>query len=446
MLNKLILAFIIIAHVFILSKLIYFPYPELFIYPYLTNHGLKPYQQIMDQHFPGLMFLPINFDNLGMRNEVIARWWSVSIVALTQLMLFFIAKKILKDDKKALLVNSLYLIWQPFFEGWVLWIDSFLPLLLLGAFYFLYCRQFLFSGFLIGLGIVFKQTLIPLAFLVLVFTFFQNRKSFFSFLLAILAPLALIILHLFKIGVLKDFWYWTIIFNLTTYAKFGTNFTVHVSFITRILLVYLPFILIWFTKDKRLNLIFTIFLIGSMAGVFDRASFVHFQPSLPFAILATILGLGRMNNVKKIGITLYIMLAVWWLIIFYKGHIGDKVFFFETETKQIAGKIKQYTNPADKIFVFGAPPHLYQMADRLPAGNLFVFQFPWFLKAAEEKILTGLIQDQPKIIIADRNAEIEGKFIKDYAEKIDRYIRENYEKIDSVGSTEILRRENGQKD
>ena len=73
MLSKLILVLILITHVFILTKLVFFPYPELFIYPYLTNHGLKPYSQILDQHFPGLMFLPINFDNLGMNNEVSAR-------------------------------------------------------------------------------------------------------------------------------------------------------------------------------------------------------------------------------------------------------------------------------------------------------------------------------------------------------------------------------------
>ncbi len=62
------LLFIILIHIFITFKLIFFPYPELFIYPYLTNHGLLPYKQILDQHFPGLMFLPINFNNLG-KNE-----------------------------------------------------------------------------------------------------------------------------------------------------------------------------------------------------------------------------------------------------------------------------------------------------------------------------------------------------------------------------------------
>ena len=92
MLNKylLFLLGLIIIHVFILTKLIYFPYPELFIYPYLTNQGLKPYQQILDQHFPGLMFLPLNLDNLGMNTPEVARIWSISIVILAQVILFII--------------------------------------------------------------------------------------------------------------------------------------------------------------------------------------------------------------------------------------------------------------------------------------------------------------------------------------------------------------------
>ena len=100
-LQYLFLGLILFAHGFILTKLIFFPYPELFVYPYLTNQGLAPYSQILDQHFPGLMFLPLNFDNLGMNNEISARIWLISIVLVTHLLLFFIARSILKSGKSS---------------------------------------------------------------------------------------------------------------------------------------------------------------------------------------------------------------------------------------------------------------------------------------------------------------------------------------------------------
>lgn len=450
---KLILFVIILFHGLVISKLIFFPYPELFVYPYLTNHGMKPYQQILDQHFPGLLFLPLNFDNLGMRDAFISRVWLITIVILTQLLLFFISKGLFKSSKKALLVNLLYLIWQPFFEGWVFWIDSILPLILLPAFYAFYKNKLFLCGLFLGIGIVFKQTLIPLSFLIMIYLFWKSKKFNLSliFLSGLVGPVALMILYLTSINVTGDFWYWTIVFNLTTYAKYGTSIPTSFAFIARVLLVYLSSFFGWFGKDKRITLAIFIFLIGSLAGVFDRANFVHFQPSLPFAILATSLGVYQLHkqNYFKIMIFIYLAITFWWLGIFYKGHIsygskllsfGEKVLFFDDQLKLTASKIRQLSKPNDKIFVFGAAPNLYQLADRLPAGDVFVFQFPWFLKIAGGRLLEGIIRDKPEIVISDRTVTIEDQPITEFASQIDEYIQKNYKVIDNVGTIEILRR------
>ena len=117
-LSYLILGAILLTHIFIFTKLIYFPYPELFIYPYLTNHGLKPYGQILDQHFPGLMFFPINLDNLGMNTPEGAKFWSISIVIIIHLMIFLIGSEIFKN-RLSQLMNMLKaeLVFQELFKG-----------------------------------------------------------------------------------------------------------------------------------------------------------------------------------------------------------------------------------------------------------------------------------------------------------------------------------------
>lgn len=445
---KFLLILIILVHSFVLLKLQFFPYPEFFIYPYLTNNGLLPYREILDQHFPGLMFLPINFDNLGMTDPFVSRIWLITMVAIIQLFLFLIANNILKSEKKAILINFLYLLWQPFFEGWVLWIDSLLPLLLLPAFYCFYKNKFFICGLLLGIGIVFKQTLIPLTFLVFAYTIWTTKSlgKIGRLLLGIFIPITLMFLYLLNIGVLEDFWYWTITFNLTIYAKYGTSIPKSIGFVTRILFVYSTFLLLWSSdfknKDRRIVAIITIFLIGSLAGVFDRADFVHIQPSLPFALLGTTLGLyslGR-NNLVKLGVIIYILVTFWWQKVFFQGHISDKVLLFDGQTKQTALKIKQYTQKGDKIFVFGAVPHLYQLSETLPAGDVFVFQFPWFLSVAEGRILKGLEVDQPKIVVSDRSINIEGQLITEYAKELDQYIQKNYQVIDQVGTTSIMSR------
>ncbi|MBI2596956.1 hypothetical protein HYW41_02255 [Candidatus Daviesbacteria bacterium] len=438
------LALLIILHTFLLSRLIFFPYPELFVYPYLTNRGLKPYQQILDQHFPGLMFLPINFDNLGMKTPEVARLWLISVVSFTHLLLFLISSKILKSKFRALLVNLLYLIWQPFFEGWVLWIDSLLPIVLLPAYYALYKRKFFLTGLLLGMGIIFKQVLIPLAGLVLIYIFWEMRevRVIRRYLYGLGLPLVFVTAYLFSIGVLGDFWYWTIVFNMITYVQFGRGMGPSFAHFARVALVFgiASFILLKIkTRDAQLLLIF---LFGTLFGLSTRFDFVHFQPALPFAALATAYIFWKLGGswVVKVFAVGYLLTTVWWLVTFYRGHLGEKILFFDKQTVEVASKIRRYTKNNDKIFVFGAAPNLYQMSDRLPAGDIFVFQFPWFLMAAEDRLLAGIIKDQPQIIVSDRNTEIEGRKISDFAPKLDKYIIQNYHSIDKVGTVSILNR------
>ena len=442
---------IILLHILAIYKLVFLPTPELFIYPYLTNHGLKPYSQILDQHFPGLMFLPVNFDNLGMQNETIARIWLVGIVVATHILIFFICRKVLSSSKKALMVNFLYLLWQPFFEGWVLWLDTFLPLFLLPSFYCIYkyvytkgkVTNVFFAGLFLGLGVIFKQVLIPLSFLILIFLFLYNRrlKTALIFLYGFLPPIILMLLYFWESGVLSDFWYWTVTFNLTTFAQLGRKAAPFSQFI-RVWFVAAFALLPLFFKDKKLSLLLLIFIIFPIVEIYNRFDFVHFQPALPFVIMATILGFTQ-NNKHKIKIFLvlvYGLVALRWLTVFYSGHISNHIFFFDQHTKEIALKVKQYSSPREKIFIFGEIPHIYQMSQTLPAGDIFVFQFPWFLKIAEDRILEGVKKDKPNIIVSDRTVEIEGQNITDFAKNIDQYIQKNYQIIDRVDKTEILRR------
>lgn len=440
----LLLGLILTIHILFFSKLIYFPYPELFIYPYLTNNGLSPYSQILDQHFPGVMFFPVNLDNLGMNTPQTARIWSIGIVIIIHLMLFLIGKEILKSKRKALLLNALYLLWNPFFEGWVLWIDNFLPLFLLPSFYVLYKKNFFWGGFFLGLAIVFKQTVIPLSFLVLFYIFLATRniKKTFAYVVGILIPVSLMLGYIISLGSFKDFWYWTVTFNLTTYAQFGTRVSASSGYIARVFLVYAASLLSLFSKNKKEVYLLFIFLFGSMIGAFERTDFVHLQPSLPFAILATVIGVNLLWKKKliKFAAALYLIIALWWLNIFFKGHLSQKIILFDDETREIAAKIKMYTRPGEKIFIFGAVPHLYQMTDTLPAGDIFVFQFPWFLRIAENRLLEGIKADKPEIIVSDPSVNIEGQRLIDFASEINEYIYEHYEKIEKVGTTDILRR------
>lgn len=442
------LVIILALHSFILTRLLFFPYPELFVYPYLTNKGLIPYKQIFDQHFPGLLFLPINLNNLGMTTPETARIWLVGIVLLTQLLIFFISKKIYLNTKLSLFACVFYLIWQPFLEGYVLWIDNFLPLFLLPAFYFLYFGltrrknlNLFLAGLFLGICILFKQMAIPLsAMLFLVLVFYHQPVRTLTFYLIGLIPIPLLlIIYFVMIQDFKEFFYWTVVFNLTTFVIYGKKLP-SLSGLIKIIGIYSPIIFFPKLKDQKLIVILLVFIFGSLSGDFARFDFVHFQTSLPFiAILSTGLCLRTLNyKIFRWLILIYIAMTCFWLVSFYKGHLSSQIMFFDSQTYQIAFEIKKRSSTNDEIFILGPPPHLYQISDRIPAGRIFVFQFPWFLRVSQDKFLQALKSSQPKLIVRDNSVVIEGNSVTSFASDLESYINQNYIIINRIGTIEFL--------
>src|SRR4030042_3504775 len=446
-----ILGFIILIQLILLSKLIFFPYPELFSYPYFTSHGLIPYKQIFDQHFPGFMFFPINLYTLGMTTPQMARLWQFALVVLIQLILFFVTKKLFKSNILALSTNFLYLIWQPFFEGWVLWVDSFLPLFLLPAFYFSYKAKegrnkydYLLAGLFFGISLIFKQVIIPLIVLVLLYYLLEKKylKGVYWYLLGLLPLPILMIFYFFLKGAFYEFIYWTVTYNLTVFAEFGKK----VPSITDLIIVTSVFGISLFgifnLRKRNIFIWILIFTVGSILFAYARYDLVHLQPVLPFICLSSVIGIEWLLKKKstKLIIILYILGTLFFLNNFYKSHLGNRVLFYDSDTITVAEKLSQETKPGEHVFLFGVSAHIYQMTNTLPAGNVFVFQFPWFMRVAEDRILAGIEKDEPEIILADNSVKIGGQRITDFEPKIYKYILENYEKKYTIGSVDFMKR------
>jgi hypothetical protein len=451
----LICLFITIAvHLTILSKIVFFPYPELFIYPYLVSEGLLPYKQILDQHFPGIMFFPINLFTLGMRSIEVALLLHVGIVFINHVLIFIVARSYFKSSKKGLAANLVYAFWHPFLEGYVLWIDSIIPPILLLSYVFISKTKndksnwlAFVSGFLMGVGLVFKQTAILTSILVGIYLIKKRAHNFKSFVLGFVVPPILMGFYFLAIGVFKDFIYWTITFNLTTFAESGRKYPSFTEIVKSFWIFGPAFILVFaciFKNNFNKNLILILmFFLGSMLFAYARFDFVHLQPALPFlSILLVEFLILIPRKFRFFLILFYVFSSLYLQLPFYRWAATKRDFFFGDFEKRLVEKVKHYSQGDDPVFVFGTTPHLYFLADRLPPGRIFVFQFPWFMKVAETKILRGIISDPPKVVIRDRNAQVEGMSLIGYMPKIEAYINRYYEVVEKVDNTEILIKNN----
>src|SRR3989337_1054294 len=98
-------------------------YPEFFVYPYLTTAGWLPYRQIIDQHFPGLFFMPVNFFTLGFINPRSLKILSLLLVIFQSALIYRIAKSI-SSRVYPLIAMVTFALWQPFFSGNHLWLKA----------------------------------------------------------------------------------------------------------------------------------------------------------------------------------------------------------------------------------------------------------------------------------------------------------------------------------
>jgi hypothetical protein len=334
-----------------------------------------------------------------------------------------------------------YMVWQPFFEGNQLWLDQFLPLFILPGFWFFVRNNFFISGLLLGLGVVFKQTLVPLlVFIGFVLLVKRQFKNFLNFGIASLIPSVLMLLYFYSNGSLKDFWYWSIQFNLSTYAAQG----VLMPTLNQLIKISLPFVLILVSlvvlKRQRLAWLYFGFLSFSIIGGIARFEFIHLQPAMPFFCLLLGLAFKHFDSKTKLfWAVLTLVLAGWFYL--QQDNFGTTR-FFEKENQVLISEIIKRASPGEEIFLIGVQPHVYAFTRTIPAGRLFVFQFPWFLEKSGQRVLVGLEKSRPKLIVYDSQSQIDGQYLRNYAQYLVQYMNSHYKLVWNLGSTAIYESRN----
>lgn len=442
-----ILCFIVLIHIFTLSKIVFFPYPELFVYPYLVERGLIPYKQIFDQHLPSFLLSPFNFYDLGLRNEATARIYLYLIVISAHFLIFLISRNLFENKKKLFIGNTFYLLTQPLFEGNYLWIDSFLTPILLLAFWFSLkliekneARWALLTGICLGLSIYFKQTMFLLVIFLILF-FYSTAKSLKVItILAIssLIPIATSLIWIYMIGVWEKFIYWVFSFNLGVYAKMGGKLPSFLQFIRIFIFWFISFF--WLlSKRKKTFTLLAMFIFFSFLISLPRFEFLHLQPSLAFLVVCLFGIYDEKRTFGKVYLGLLLtVVTIWWSVFLRKNLLREST-IFTPEILLVSNIIKAETKETDPIFILGPQSIIYPLSYRLPAGRVFTVNVPWNMSVSEGVIYRSVLAEPPKLIVRDQTASIDGQKVVDFSTELNRFIEENYRLYRNIGNYEILK-------
>jgi len=442
--TNLLILLILLIHLLLLSNLRFTAWPEMILWPYFILKGLLPYRDIAIAHNALLIFDLALFYKIFGISLFSLKIYTWILILSTDLLVYWVARKITKKEETALLSLAFYVLWQPYFEGNGVWFDLFLAPLGLLIFYFLWSKEFFWSGIFAGLAILVKQTafwfIFPIGFS---FWFIQNLKikSIKKFLIGLAAPLLIFLVYLFKVGILQDFYFWAI--------KFGVGYLPHapgqiqLPTIKQIFSLGIPCAFVFLTmitllfqcngvkEIQKLFLPFLVWCFFTSLGVFPRWGYFHLQPALPFLAVIS-------------SVSLYLISKTWpklflgvYLILFFLGviYLQSRFYylnwqkpdrFFEKETLEVASWLKEKTNPGEKIFILNSWDHLYALSETLPAVSPWVPTLPWYMEypGIQDEIVFDLQKEKPKIVVFE---DYKLKGLGSYKpEKIDKFLQENY--------------------
>ena len=442
---KLVIAGLLLVHLFLLAKLKFTAWPEMTLWPYLITKGWLPYKDIAIAHTPLLLVdLTILYKlfGVGLWQLKIYTWL---LILLTDVLLFWVVKEIWKR-KTAILSLAFFIPFQLFYEGNGLWFDLALAPVALLVFYFIKKKDYLWAGIFWALAFLTKQTafwfLIPVGLMFFQGITLQKLQKLIErsrrFALGILSTFLIAILTIWVLGFLKDFYYWTFEFGIGILPK--AQGQINLPSLRQLAISFFPFSILFFllfTQKRKESILISIWVIAGALGTFPRWELFHFQPAIPFLAIAGGLVFSQIKKLKPIiNILLvgYVVLSVVLVSKYYLREWGRETRFFEPEIKQIVTYVKKNTEQNDKIYVLNAWDSVYALSNTLPAVRPWIPHLPWYMKLPDiqEDIVSSLDIVRPNLIMQGEYSEAGLGSYK--PELIDEYIKDNYEINDNIGS------------
>jgi hypothetical protein len=425
MFRKIFLPSALILHIALIFARGYFLSAEFSLYPYLVGRGFLPYRDLVDQHFPTLLFGPFSLPAFLTSNP-----WPLLGLFLVTLCLtdIFLYASLVRFKVKAPLVwLVLFIVSSVYFSGYILWIETFVNLLLSLWIFLSFSKNNLHrfvSGFLLSQILLLRPTIAP-ALLLLLFSF-----SGFSWGLVLggLLGLAIPTLFIVKQGLIGEFLRLAIWFNRDIYPKEAFLFPAKRQIL--FLLAWLAPIGYSLLRSKKY--LYIAVLACTLVLAYPRFGYEHLQPLYLLAVIFWAI------STKKPSVPVYLFIIIFFclnLVSAIRHPYGN--FYLTSEVQKAAGQIRVLQGQT--IYFLGVPDILYRLSGKMPPNYTYVPSLPWYLhqKYLQDKIIFSLEQSRSPVLV-DFTATVDGKNVVSTSGSVIEYIKMNYTKGDKVGDYQLF--------
>ncbi len=415
----------LILHILLIYARGYFLSGEFTLYPYLVSRGFLPYRDLLDQHFPTLLFGPFSLPAFLTTNP----WplMGVFLITLCLTDIFLYLSLIRFKVNKPFVWLVLFIVSAVYFSGNILWLETFVNLLLSLWFFLSFSKNNLrrfASGFLLSQILLLRPTIAP-ALLILFFSF-----SSLSFALFAGGVIGLAIPALFVVwqGISAEFYRLAILFNQQVYPSEASLIPSKRQIFT--LFLWLCPIIYSIVKNKKyqyLVILGLLFVLG-----YPRFGYEHLQPLFFLAIVFWAL------TSKKPPILVGVMVVVIFalnLVLSIRHHYGN--YYLTPEIKIETEQIKAI--PGIYIYFLGVPDILYQRSNKIPPNYTYIPSLPWYLHQNDfqNKVINSLKNSNSPVLVNPK-AEVDGKNIVSESGDIIKYIKMNYVEDKKIGNYQLF--------
>ncbi len=417
--NKFNLLLILCFHLFLILKSGYFLSPEFTLYPYLRDHGFLPYQNIIDQHLPIVLFGPISLPSFLTTNPGNLLPLFLSVTLLVDLLFYLTLLR--RKSPSSLLTLLLWVCLSFYFGGNTFWLETFIVLCLaLILFLSLSPREWhkFFIGILACFAFLIKPAILPA--LLLLFLLLKIRPDRYLFL-GFLIPLSLTALYLFKFELFPSFYDLAFKFNKNQYLPQAGKLP-NPRQLFEIGLLALLFI--------RRRFLATLTLALFLAPAFPRFEYFHLQPAL---FLLAFLFVPKKRQTILILTSILLVLSLTKVILHSYGN-----FYLDESSRLVAGYLSK--NEANSVYILGGNDLIYPLSGKIPPGETYLPSLPWYLgvDSYQNKVIANLTIFFDTPVLVNYEASVDGQNIARSAPRIIKYIESNYTLQDKVGGYDVF--------
>jgi len=419
---------LILVHLLFIYLGGYFLSPEFTVYPYLTSLGLKPYLNLIDQHFPIIFFGPLSLPKSFTTNPQPLLSLFLGVVASTDILFFYLLKKY--KTKNYFFWMTLFITSMFIFSGNTLWLETFIiPAILLLLLLNSKTPNHLFIGILASFVILARPTLAPAV--LLLFVFKKVKPS--RFLIAgLLSPFLITLAYLIYYQLFPSFLDLFFNFNSQYYSSLASKLpSLRQVFILSIITI--PALLKLVKSKKYLS---SLIILSLLLPAWPRFELIHLQPAIALTIYFL-----SINSSKKQLSPLFKSLLVFLIILSIKKiattNYGN--FYLTKETKEVSDFIKR--TDQDQVFVLGGSDLIYPLSGKVPAGNFYLPSLPWYYQ--DQKLvarqLEALRSNPQSLVVINQDSSVSNLKLNDFAKPVFGYILEKYLVLHTVGPYQIYK-------